>query len=189
MTVQSAYFHLGKRCTISLFCRPSGTGTAQLSPQRATGHQCQGEETEERAWMCSHIKTFWQRSGQRLCAYGLFRVKVKRSQACTLRTVNLVIFDQLAGLCLRGQHNPVSSVDAAYHGHNQRIWCEDVTQPTEVPRVRLSPSSKRSIWASWTRSSVSLIATPSRSVVCAVLILFILNKCFLQPLCCGDCFC
>lgn len=144
MTVQLAYFRWGKRCTISLFCRPSGTSAAQLSPQRATGHQCRGEEAEERAWMCSRVKSFCQRSGQLLCAYGLFRVKVKRrhhngahtlrdpNPACTLCTVHVVIFDHLSGL-LRGQHNPVSSVDAAYHSHSQRLRCEDIPSPQRCP--------------------------------------------------------
>ena len=141
MTVQSAYFRWGKRCTVSLFCRPSGTSTAQPCPRKATGHWCKGEEAEERAWMCSRVKTFCQRSGQLLCASGLFRAKVKRrhcdgthalrdqNAAWTHSVVHVVVFDHLAGLCLRGQHNLVSSVDAAYHDHSQRIWCKDIASP------------------------------------------------------------
>lgn len=200
MKVHAAYFPWGKKkYAIPLFCRPSGTSAAhQPWPQRAIDHWCKGEEAEM-VWMCSCMN-FCQRSRQLLCASSVFRVKVKRrhcggthtlreqNAACMLRLVHVVIFARLAGLlCLRGQHNLVSSVVSVYHGHSQRIWCEHMASPQRCPGrdfPLLTPGLPRHVLL-----YLCLLAAPSRSAVCTVLILFMLNKCFLQPLCCGDCFC
>lgn len=52
---------------------------------------------------------------------------------CMLCVVHMVIFDHLAGLCLRSQHSLVSSVDAEYQSHSQRIRCEDMISPQRYP--------------------------------------------------------
>lgn len=84
--------------------------------------------------------------------------------------------------CPRGQHNLVFSVDVAYHGQNQGAHCEDVTSLEDFPLPAEQASRTHSLY-------LFVLVTPSRGVVYTVLILFILNKCFLQSLCCGNCFC
>lgn len=73
---------------------------------------------------------FWalQSEGEEKALQGTHALR-DQNAACTLRVVHVVVFDHLAGLCLRGRHNLVSSVDVAYHGHSQRIRCEDIAGP------------------------------------------------------------
>lgn len=199
ITAQSADFHWGKWCVTSLFCRPSGSSTAQPSPQRATTCQGKGEEAEERELICSCVNTFCQRPGPLLGACVIQNEGEEKhadgthdlrdwKASGTLHTVHIVIFWTPCGLFLRGQHNLVSSVDAAYHGCSQRILCEGSahggTQGWVFPF-----QEKVSGLPGHVALYLCVLVKPSRRAVCTLLILFILNKYILQLLCCGDCFC
>lgn len=172
ITAQSADFHWGKWCVTSLFCRPSGSSTAQPSPQRATTCQGKGEEAEERALIYSCVNTFCKGLASSLGYFlvsVLLRTKMKRSTmmayedlgdwkaSVTLHAVHVVVFWTPCGLFLRGQHNLVSSVDAACHGCSQRIQLMWGFSPWRNPGLGF-PLPRESVWASWTRSSVSLCA-------------------------------
>lgn len=113
-----------------------------------------------------------------------------QNAVCMLCVVHMVIFDHLAGLCLRGQHRFVSSVGAEYQSHSQRIWCEDITSSHRCPGWDFPlPAGQAHGFLGHVALYLCLLATISRSAVCTVLTLFMLNKCFLQPLCCGNFFC